>query len=210
MTPPIQLSLAGDGRLIILTPQTVRKAYYQFIEVNPAYPRSQRSNLEFPLYRESRTILEGLHFAPNVYLHAKDIQQIERELNRQVIDNGLNLVDREGRLLQGYGLCDRVGKNRERVEYIIRHGLIFILEATSASKVISMKNVDLFWQDREFDFHYVRYCGLRSSLKHQRIELLFRDRLDLAKSWTLTREEFRPSQIFIISAIYPCQGFCLQ
>jgi hypothetical protein len=210
MTPPIQLSLAGDGRLIILTPQTVRKAYYQFIEANPAYPRSQRSNLEFPLHGDYRTILDSLQFAPNVYLHAKDIRQIERELNRQVIENGLGLVDREGRLLEGYGLCDRIGKDRERVKYIIRYGLIFILETTSTSKVISIKNVDIFWQDREFDFHYVRYCGLRSSLRQQRIELLFRDRLNLSKSWMLARDEFRPRQIFTIAAIYPCQGFCVR
>jgi hypothetical protein len=210
LSPPIQLSLAGDGRLIILTPQTVRKAYYQFIAVNPAYRRSQRYNLEVALHQSSRTILDGLQSAPNVYLHAKDIQRIENELNRQVVNNGLNLVNGEGQLLQGYGLRQWVGKNRERVDYIIRHGLIFILEATNASKVISMKNVDLFWQDREFELHYVRYCGLRSSLQHKRIELLFRDRLNLSKSWTLTRNEFRPRQIFTISAIYPCGGFCLQ
>jgi hypothetical protein len=209
MTPPIQLSLAGDGRLIILTPQTARKAYYQFIEVNPAYTQSQRSNLAVFLYRRKCSILDGLQSAPNAYLHTKDIWQIETELNYQIIENGLNLVAGEGQLLQGYGSCGRVGKNRERVEYIIRYGLIFILEAAIVSKVISMRNIDLFWQDREFDFHYVRYCGVRSSLQHRRIELLFRDRLDLSKSWTLTRNEFRPRQIFTISAIYPCQGFCL-
>jgi hypothetical protein len=210
LSPPIQLSLAGDGRLIILTAQTVKKAYYQFIEVNPTYVRSQRYHLDVALQLGSRTILDGLQSAPNVYLHAKHIRQIESELNRQVINNGLNLVAQEGQIFQGYGLCKKAGKSREWVDYIIRYGLIFILETTTASKVISMKNVDLFWQDREFDFRYVRYCGVRSSLQQQRIELLFRDRLNLSKSWTLTRDEFRPRQIFTISAIYPCEGFCLQ
>jgi hypothetical protein len=210
LSPPIQLSLAGDGRPIILTPQTVRRAYYQFIAVNPGYRQSERYYLEVLLHQGSRTILDGLQSAPSVYLHAKDIQQIENELNWQVVNNGLNLVDGEGQIFQGFGLCQKVGKNREWVDYIIRHGLMFVLETTNVSKVIAMKNVDLFWQDREFDFRYVRYCGLRSSLSQHRIELLFRDRLNLSKSWTLTRDEFRPRQLFTISGIYPCAGFCLK
>lgn len=207
MTPPIPLSLAGDGRLVCLTPQTVRP-YYQFIAVNSAYARSERYRLEVPLQgRPDRTILDGLQSAPHVYLYAKDIRIIEREINRQIVENGLGLFDGEGVLLQGYGVCRKVGQNREKINYIIRHGLIFILAPTNASKAITTKNVDIFWQDQGFDFHYVRYYGLRSSLQSKRVELVFRDRLNLSKSWTFTREEFRPRQVL---AIYPCEGFSLQ
>jgi hypothetical protein len=210
MTSPIQLSLAGDGRLVLLTPQTVRPAYYQFIGANPEYPRSARYRLDVPLQgNPDRTLLDGLQSAPSVYLQPQDIQRVEREINRQIVENGLGLVADEGRLLAGSGFRQRVGQNRQRVVYTIRYGLFWILSATTVSQAIAMKNVDLVWQDRDFDLHHVRYVGLRSSLQNQRIELVFRDRLNLSKSWICSRAEFRPRQVFRVSAIYACAGFSL-
>jgi hypothetical protein len=210
MNRPIQLSLTGDGRFIILNPATVRKAYFQFNSVNPEYNCQQKYRLQVPLYqREDLTILDALHRHNQIKLHTKDILKVEQELNQQLLRHNLALVKDEAKLMTGYGLCQKVAKDRQKVQYITRYGLIFILEPITKSKVITMKNPDLFWQDRNFDFHYVRYCGLLSSSRHQRIELLFRDRLNLAKSWTLSTAEFQPRQIFTISAIYPCSGFCL-
>jgi hypothetical protein len=211
MTPPIQLSLAGDGRTIRLTSETVRKAYFQFTRVNPEYDCRQKYCLQTSLYqREDMTLLDVLHRRiQNIDLHAKDIHRIERELNRQLIKHNLSLVEGEGELLSGYALCQNIGKNRAKVRYIVRYGMIFILETMIKSKLISMKNTDIFWQDRNFDFHYDRYCGLLSLLQNRQIELLFRNRLDLAKSWTRPLSEFQPRQIFTISAIYPAPGFAI-
>ncbi|OKH34225.1 hypothetical protein NIES2101_39365, partial [Calothrix sp. HK-06] len=47
---PIQLSLAGDGRLVILTPQTVRTAFFQFTKVNQ-YTGRHKYALNRPLYK---------------------------------------------------------------------------------------------------------------------------------------------------------------
>jgi hypothetical protein len=211
MTPPIQLSLAGDGKFLILTPATVRKAYFQFVEVNPEYSSAaQKHRLKSPLYqKQDLTLIDVLYRKHNIEFHPKDIRHIERELNQQIVEHKFSLVAGEGQLLSGYGLCNESGQSRKKVQYIIRYGLIFILEPTTKSKMISMKNTDLFWQDRNFDFHYVRYVSLLSSYSHHHIELLFRDRLNLAKSWTCSIEEFKPRQLFTISAIYPSIGFSL-
>jgi hypothetical protein len=213
MTPPIQLSLAGDGRLIILTPETVRKAYFQFTSASREYnPKKYRLYVRLHQQKD-RTILDALHRRDNIGtkddLHPKDILKVERELNQAIVRHNLALVNGEGQLLSGYGQCQKLGKNLEKVQYIIRYGLIFILEPTMKSKVITLKNTDIFWQDRNFDFHYVRYCGLLSSIHRQQIELLFRNRLDLAQSWTCAIDEFQPRKIYSISAIYPCEGFRL-
>jgi hypothetical protein len=128
MTAPIQLSLAGDRRLVVLTRQTVRRAYFQFIDANPEYQKSQRYRLNIPLYRQpERSILETLHAGDRDRFHTQDIRQIEGEINRQIIEHKLALVAGEGQLLDGYGQCQQVGKNRDQVKYIIRYGLIFIL-----------------------------------------------------------------------------------
>jgi hypothetical protein len=209
MTSPIQLSLAGNARLLVLTPETARKAYFQFTRFN-RYNGSEKYYLDVRLHqRDDLTILDVLHRFPKINLHPIDINWIEQELNWQIINRNSVLVDGEGELLTGYRMCRQVGKNREKVQYIIRYGMIFILELTNKSQLISTKNTDIFWQDRNYTFHYDRYCGLRSSLQHQQIELLFRNRLNLAKSWTRSLAEFQPRQIFTISAIYPTDGFAI-
>ncbi len=118
------------------------------------------------------------------------------------------LVEDEGQLLTGYDICKQVGKNRQKVTYIVRYGMFFILEPLSRQATIKMRNVDLFIQDAEtYDFHLVRFYGvLLSSLKSE-IKLLFSHRLDYSRKWTWTIEQFKPRQIFRIIKIYPCPGF---
>ncbi|BAZ08348.1 hypothetical protein NIES4071_01530 [Calothrix sp. NIES-4071] len=248
---PIQLSLLGDGRLVILTPQTVRAAFFQLSKVNPKhnqYTGRHKYPLDRPLHKpfkiwkykykrdgrvyrysekpywakdyegweeyikeKDATLLDVLHRAyldeEKSYLHQKDILYIEQEINKQIILNNLALVNNEGVLLEGYGICKEVGKNREKVKYIRRYGMIFILESIMRHTVIKAKNLDLFLQDDNFDFHLVRYHGLLLSSKQACVELLFHHRLDLSITWTCTLENFQPRQIFQIKKIYPCQGF---
>ena len=222
---PIKLSLLGDGRLVILTPQTVRTAFFQFTKVNQ-YTGRHKYALNRPLYKPFKlwkyknkknviinnetnaTLLDALYRAyldrENLsYLHKKDILYIEREINKQIIYNNLALVNTEGVLLEGYGVCNEVGKNREKVKYIRRYGMIFIVAPIMRHTVIKARNLDLFLQDDNFDFHLVRYHGLLLSS----LQLLFHHRLDFSISWTCTLEKFRPRQIFEVKKIYPCDGF---
>lgn len=236
MSYPIQLSLAGDGRLVILTPQTVRKAFFQFAKVNPEYTGREKYRLDRLLYHPVKvkkytkkkyievesTITDALHRSylghkanlnPDrsnglLYLHPQDILKVERQINKYILDRGLALVEDEGQLLTGYDICKQVGKNRQKVTYIVRYGMFFILEPISRQAVIKMRNVDLFIQDAEsYDFHLVRFYGvLLSSLKSE-ITLLFSHRLDYSRKWTWTPQQFKPRQIFRIMKIYPCPGF---
>lgn len=244
MVLPIQLSLAGDGRFVILTPQTVRAAFFQFTRVNPEYSGRDKFNLNRPIYKPFKiwkyenkrdgsifrsssgadleeniscketqaTLLDALHRAylnPEKlsYLHEKDIQYIEREINKQIIWNNLALVDNEGVLLSGYGICHQIGKNREKVQYIRRYGMIFIVEPIMRHTVLKAKNLDLFLQDDNFDFHLLRYQGVILSSSQRRIELLFHHRLDFSITWTCRVDNFQPRQIFRVIRIYPCDGF---
>lgn len=256
MALPIKLSLAGDGRFVILTPETVRTAFFQFTKVNPEYtgrhkfplnsPFSQslklykykskqnrgifrttstsdstekkknkeNKNISFSWTETEATLLDALHRSyldseKLSYLHEKDIQHIETEINQQIISHNLALVENEGILLKGYGVCKQAGKNREKVNYIRRYGMIFILEAITRETVIKGSNFDLFIQDDNFDFYLVRYHGviLSSLNKCQSIKLLFRHRLDFNINWTCAVDSFKPRQIFRIKKIYPCDGF---
>jgi len=223
MFAPIQLSLAGNGRLVILTPQTVRRAYFQFTKVNAEYTGREKYRLNQLLHHQVKlgkskdeeretTLLDGLHrsyLEPKKlrYLHLQDIKKIEKEINRNIILNDLALVEDEGRLLEGYGSVRGSGKNREKVQYICRYGMIFIIESIKRETVLRTEKIDLFWQNDDFDFHFVRYQGVLLSNKQSGIKLLFRHRLDFSRTWTCTLAQFQPRQIFQVKRIYPCPGF---
>lgn len=246
MLAPIKLSLAGDGRLVILSPQTVRRAFFQFTKANPEYTGRQKYRLNHPLYRPCQiwavkgnhrkyysrytakpsgdtenfwqeteaTLLDGLHRGyldreRIWYLHPQDIQLIEREINQQIIGNDLALVENEGQLLTGYGICHQIGKNREKVKYIRRYGLIFILETITRQAALKTKNLNLFIENDDRDLRLVRYQGLLLSQKQSRMNLLFRHPLDFSITWTWTCDRFQPRQIFLVREVYPCEGFSL-
>lgn len=243
MSLPIQLSLVGDGRLVVLTPQTFRTAFFQFTQANPEYTGRERYRLNQPMHcpvklwkryskgshfyrpywdkpgdykdqwKESEaTLLDALHrvyYDPKnlLNLHFKDIQKIENEINQQIIVNNLALVKDEGRLLEGYGVVKGRGKNREKIKYIYRYGMIFIVEAIKRETVLRTENLDLFLQDYDFEFHLVRYHGLVLSNLRSSTQLLFRHRLDFSRTSTCTLAQFQPRQIFRVKRIYPHPGF---
>lgn len=213
MSSLIQLSLVGDRRLVILTPQTVRKAFFQFTKVNPEYTGREKYKLDYVSANQWRaTILEVLHrkYDDDPYLHPQDILSVERQINKYILDYGLALVEDEGIVREGYLNCHQVGKNRHKVKYIRRYGMFFILDSLRRETIIKMREVDLFIQDSEtYDFHLIRYKGIILSSLKSKIRLLFSDRLDFSKTWTQTLEEFKPRQLFLIKEIYPCEGFCL-
>lgn len=244
MALPIQLSLAGDGRLVILTPQTVRPAFFQFTEVNREYtsrdkfPLNRSFHQQFELWKNKCklngevyrstyvpdwrknidwqatevTLLDALYRKyldrdKLAHFTKKEIQYIEKEINKHILYNNLALVNNEGSLLTGYGICEQPGKNREKVQYMRRYGMIFILEPIMRQTVLKAENLDLLIQDKNFDFHFVRYQGVLLSSSSSRIQLLFRHRLNFSLTWTCTLDSFQPRQIFHIKRIYPCDGF---
>ena len=252
MSHLIQLSLIGDGWLVVLTPQTVRKAFFQFTKVNNEYTGREKYSLDCPIHYKIKekkvgnkkslkhqikqpipTVNDALHrynckfenrlYSSNFgnkdsqffdesgslsYLHIQDILKVERQINRYILNSDLALVENEGELLTGYGVCEQAQKNRQKVQYIIRYGMFFILESINLQTVIKMRNVDIFIQDsKTFDFHLVRFRGILLSSLKSKINLSFCHRLNYSQRWTQTLEQFKPRQIFRITKIYPCPGF---
>jgi hypothetical protein len=205
-TPPIRLSLAGDRRFICITTSTVRNAYDRLASVNPGYSRKLRKSFN----SNDRLLYNLLTSSYLTILDRKDIRVIESELNRQIIDNNLCLVENEGKLFDRSTNAVDICKASTPSSYIFRYGMKFTVEPLDKSKLFIMKDLDLFWQDRDLNFHYVRYCGLLFSPRQQQIKLLFSYPLDLSKTWTFTLAEFQPRQILMIQKIYPCKGFYLK
>ncbi len=192
--------------MIRLTQATAIIAYHQFSSVNPRYLMGKIRSFN----SKDRLLYNLWNSSYFTILDRQDIRTIESELNRQIIDNSLCLVENEGKLFDGNTNAVDICKGSIPSSYIFRYGMKFTVEPIVKSKMLGMKNLDLFWQDRDFNFHYVRYCGLLSSPRQQQVKLRFCHPLDLLKIWTCTVAEFQPRQILMIQKIYPCKGFYLK
>ena len=130
MSPPIQLSLAGDGRLVILTAETVRKAFFQFTKVNPEYTGREKYRLNQPLHnpvelsdwRDSGqgkkiTLLDSLH-RPNIY-KVNHIYPSARKYKQQRL-----LLDKQ-KILYLHPQ-DIIKVERQINKYILNHGLALV------------------------------------------------------------------------------------
>jgi hypothetical protein len=205
MAPLIQLSFAGNRRLVYLTPATAGIVYRQFARVNDGYIR----RLIISGKNKDRILHDLWNLSHWTTLSWQDAKKIEDELNVRVIDNNLQLVENEGQLFDGNTNSIDICKNSNPKSYIFRYGAVFTVESLAKSRMLGQKNIDLFWQDRELNFHYVRYYGLQSSLRDKQLKLLFRFPLDLSKPQIFTLSEFQPRQILKIRSIRPCKGFKL-
>ena len=144
-TPPIRLSIAGDRRFICLTTSTVRNAYDRLASVNPGYSRKLRRSFN----SNDRLLYNLLTSSHLTILDRKDIRVIESELNRQIIDNNLCLVEHEGILFDRSTNAVDICKVSTPSSYIFRYGIKFTVEPLDKSKLFIMKDIDLFWQDRD-------------------------------------------------------------
>jgi hypothetical protein len=208
----IQVSLSGNGRILILTPETVRKAFFQFTSLN-RLAWQDKSPFEHPSTHDPEiTLRDILHRDCWVdkaffYLSQRDIQWIERQINRLLLEQELVLVEGEKCLDYGYIGVRRWGQSREKVHYIVRYGMIFIL-APLRRDALSMHQA--FWIERyDKTIQYVYYEGTKTDLLQSRLVLQFRNPFHLSETWTIPVAEFKIRRLFHVKKVIACEGFRL-
>ena len=212
MKQPIQISLAGDGRVLVLTPKTVRKAFFQFTRLNRLawqdkylFERASEPNpnltLRDILHRDSWVDEESS------YLSQKDIQTIEHQLNRLLLQQERVLVEGEKRLYYGHVGVRGWGQNRQKVYYLVRYGMIFVLEQIPRDTLVSFVRRELWLEQNDHHFQFVYYEGTSTDLAQARLVLQFRNRFDLSQAWTIPLADFTARRWFSVRRVIACEGF---
>ncbi len=220
MSKPLGISLAGGGRVIVLTPDTVRQAFFHFIQVNQlTAPSVHGFNLPQFRSREAKSTAVDRLFRRRSYdvrwytdgssyrLDPCEISGVERHMNRLLIDQNARLVDEEGVIRTG-AVPVRQGKDsRRKVTYVVRYGMIFELTPLNRNALLRGSVRDVMMENADRRVELVRFWGVCMDRREQRILVRLSPRLDLRRVWRLPLERFRTRRLFDVRAAVPFDGF---
>jgi hypothetical protein len=219
MSAPIRLSFAGRGNVVLLTPQTVRQALFQFLEVNRLMAR-QMHFFALPGPRSRRCVSSQLDrlFRRNgsasgdwqsTCLTHREIHSIQQEMNRMLLEQGAVLVDGESQVHQGHTCDERSVSGRRKTLYLTRYGMLFLLVPLTKERLLREASRDLVVEGHNRRYEVLRYEGLATEPSGGSIRLLFRHRLDLTRQGSVGLAEFTPRRLFDIRHVAAFEGFCL-
>ena len=220
MPKPILLSLAGEGRAVILTSNTVRQGFFRFLDVNQPIARTVHG-FNLPQFRStvrSSTALDRLfrrddggYPCPdkNAFkLDPREIYGVERNINRLVIEHGAALVPGESVIHKGHVPRRGSHGSMRKILYVIRYGMVFELKPVRRDVVLQGTERDLMIESRNGRIELVRFWGIVNSRNEKRILAQVSHRLDLRRAWQLPLERFQSRRLFDIGRVVPYEGFC--
>jgi len=89
--------------------------------------------------------------------------------------------------------------------YIVRYGMIFILEQLRRDALIVHR---AFWIEQyDYTTQYVYYEGTTTDLIQARLVLQFRNPFDLSEAWTIPVADFKVRRLFYVQHVIACDGF---
>lgn len=212
MATSIQLSLKGDGRLLRLTPQTVRAAFLRIVQVNRLSHERLRvfddANMKAP--QQAFTPLDRIFRRTEVahqYLTASEILGVEHRLNRLLIDHSLKLMDEEGIIHDGLSFAQGAGLQQKRTQYVMRYGILFELSPISRDQLPSQPQLDIAVESSRRDVELMRFMQVRCTRAGLMLEFANRFNLKLRHATRLS--DFDCRRLFQIRRATACEGFHL-
>lgn len=213
MAQSIGLSFRGDGRVLALTPKTVRKAFFEFIELNrlkyhglqvfdaPGLTSPAKSSAVMD--RLFRRLKDG----DDARLTEPETRAVERELNRLLLLHELALSPLEGRIERTRTVAPGAGIHWRSVSYTIRYGVIFELERLNLAALLQGSERDICVEKPDRSLHILRFLNTGTDHLGGRLLLRFADRFDLKRIETIPRLEFDYRRLFSIRRVAAINGF---
>ena len=144
------------------------------------------------------------------YLTLPEIQWIERQMNRMLIEEDAALVHGESQLHVGQVPCRGSRGSMRKIFYVIRYGMVFELEPMTRGSILKGSTRDFMFESHNRAFYLLRYDGLTTNPRTASVDLVFCHRLDLARTWSVPLANFTPRRLFAIQHISPLEGFSIR
>jgi len=212
MSPPIELSLKGDGRLLRLTPRTVRTAFLQVVQVNQLMFENLRDfddpDLKSPRY--DSTPLDRLFCRTRKqdrFLGETEIRGIEHRLNKILLRDDLRLTEGEGIIQHGAAYAPGAGLQPKPCTHVIRYGIHFELTQITRDLLASQPAADVAVETASREVKLLRYIGTRCSTEGVCYE--FANRFDLGVRHLIRLTHFDCRRLYRIRRVAACEGFRL-
>jgi hypothetical protein len=207
---PVGLSLGGRGRVVTLTPRTIRRVFYLFMEGTQRSTREIEAQLRhnwltdrdqcIPLANRLLSRRSGL-------LSLHEIARLELHLNMLAIRSDWRLMSRQECVIDSSALITVHGDviDRRRGVGIIFNGACFEVAQISRSELLGGGPRDVFVEDRNRELRFLRFSQVR--VHRGLLKAQVSSRYDVNFKWLEPLVEFRPRRIFSVLRAQPLPGF---
>ena len=206
----VGLSLRGEGRVVVLRPQTIRTAFRQFHESTHkrggemAYQLRHAwltdSNQPIPVHERLLSRCKGT-------LSDREVARIERHLSALAIRHEWRLTSQQAMVQAGWVAKSSGPNDRRRSAGILFNGACFEVRIISCAELLTGGVRDVFLEDVQHDLQFMRFHGVETSRVFGGLGARLSSRYLVSESHLERLATFRPRRVFSILRAQPLPGF---
>lgn len=209
---PIELSVAGDGRVVQLTPWTIRNFMQLLATSNPGFKQlSSLFSFDWMIAPETKcSAWQKLKY--RIDLSKTEIATIERQANYFLVRDRLFLTPRPKEILVGF-VPSNGPQGSRRVKYLSFNGLALELRTISNSELLT-RNADTIVVTANTNygsFNLQRFHGARTTgkLSQRKLSCVFSSFYDRTVQYEMPLSEFNHRRWHEVVELAALDGFTL-
>lgn len=208
-SPPINLSIAGAGRVVILYPWSIRSVIEAIGKHNSGMKRLA-GRLQFPWIvdlKSGEPTWQRLKERQNV--STSELRRLERQLNAILIREKLALSPRYPEVVESF-VTSRNQSGSRKVRFLPWNGLALEVRGISAKQLLQKGSAIIATRRINFGgFHVWRFRGIRirGPMSARILTVTLADFYDATKIWEVTASDFSKRTWFLIEQIGTLDGF---
>jgi hypothetical protein len=137
-----------------------------------------------------------------------EIKLVEQVINRCLLEKGANLASKNENELQLSKLSTESWvQNRKNTLFIVRFGLVFILEYLAKERALNLIGQNLVIESKSSKIDQVYYDSIKTNPINSCLEIKLCNFWKRSQNRTIPLLKFNPKRIFIVKEIIPCKGF---
>lgn len=222
MPEPIKISLARNGKVVVLSKETAQIAFNNLWQYRPEGSESDFMPLTKCRWHKNKSytlwqILVKYHllYKPKVKLEKltcnlslKEIKFIEQFINFCLIEKNFPLqVEDERKVLLGPLSANNWTNSKKNALYTNQYGLKFLLEYMPKEKAFNVPGQHLVLEDQNGKIQQVYYHSIIANPTSLRLEIRLSNFWKRSEIKNLPLESFNPKRIFTVKEIFACKGF---
>ena len=208
--PRVGLSLSGCGRVVTLTPQSVRRVFHLFMNGTQRTKREMIANLRHDWLTDRdqpAPVAKRLLSPSGGLLSVHEIARLESCFNMLAIRSDWRLLSRQECLIDSSAnVCVRSDTiDRRRSNGVFFNGACFEVRPIDQCELLRGGQRDVFVEDTNRELRFLRFNRVTMHRGVLNVEICSRYEVDF--KWLEPLSEFRPRRILSILRAQPLPGF---
>lgn len=208
--PRVGLSLSGRGRVVTLTPQSVRRVFYLFMNGTQCTRREMVAHLRHDWltdHDQHDPVAKRLLSSSAGLLSLHEVARLDSYFNMLAIRSGWRLMSRQECVVDASASVSVSFDNidRRRSVGVFFNGACFEVRPIDQCELLRGGPRDVFVEDTNRELRFLRFNRVTMLRGVLNVEICFRYDVDF--KWLEPLSEFRPRRILSILRAQPLPGF---